>query len=262
MDESTSSLSEMKIRHGNDAVVEGTLEKVGRFSRKRRDYYQLTGSIFAKCQKKDHHAMVWEIDIAGATIDEVGRNGLSITAGKRHLVLYTRDEDDWRRWRSALKVAVLQKLEVYYRIKEKIGEGGFAVVYLAEDIETRQPVAVKTIDKGASTTDFLSREVAILKDIDSPFVCSTFDIFETSTQLHIVLEFMGGGNLYGVLETNRKLPEKHTKAVMRQVLAGVLYLHDHGIVHRDLKPENLLLEKESHLGVIRLADCKFTGVLM
>lgn len=73
--------------------------------------------------------------------------------------------------------------------------------------------------------------VAILKDCTSKFVVATHDIFETTRFLYIVLEFMEGGSLYDILEANKSLSEHHSRIVMRQVLAGILYLQSRGTFH-------------------------------
>jgi serine/threonine protein kinase len=245
----------MKIRHGNDAVVSGHLDKVGRFSNKRRGFYQLAGTVLSKSKKRNVGSVQWEVDVCGARVAAHGRNGVTLTVGKNVLVLYARDKADWLRWHTALQVAVVQKLETFYAVGRQIGEGGFAHVYIAQDRATGEVVAVKTVDKGASAQSFLSREVAILKGMDSRFVCSTFDIFETKKSLHLVLEYMKGGSLFDVLDEFHTLPEHQVRAVMRQILGGVLYLHSHGIVHRDLKPENVLLADRGRLDDLRLADC-------
>lgn len=245
----------MKIRHGNDAVVTGLLDKVGRFSNRRRGFYQLTGSIFAKSNKRKQDDIQWEMDVCDATLSKHGRNGMALRIEQSVLVLYARDYEDWKRWFVALQVAVVQKVERFYSIGSQIGEGGFARVYKAMDIETGKVVALKSIDKSASSEAFLSREVAILKDMDCRFVCSTYDIFETTKTLHLILEFMDGGNLFDILEEKRTLSESDARLIMRQILSGVLYMHTRGAVHRDLKPENILFVRKGHLDDLRLGDC-------
>jgi Protein kinase domain len=245
-----------KIRHGNDAIVSGHLDKIGRFSNSRRGFYQLTGSILAKSSKKKIDEVRWQLDVCDATVTEHGRNGIAIIAGKKFLALYARDYKDWHRWFTALQLAALQKVENFYSVQCQVGEGGFASVYKARDIETGEVVALKSIDKSASAKSFLSREVAILKDMDCPYVCSTYDIFETATKMHLVLEYMAGGSLYDLLEERGSLSEFETRKVMRQILAGVYYMHGRGAVHRDLKPENILIAKAGDLGDLRLGDCK------
>lgn len=251
----------MKIRHGNDAIVSGLLDKIGRFSTRKRGFYQLTGSVLAKSTKKRRDEVQWEVDICDATLSDHGRNGFMLQFQKTVVVLYARNYDDWKRWYTAFEVAVKQKVENFYTIGAPIGEGGFATVYKAKDIESQEVVALKTIDKSGSSKAFLSREVDILKRMDSRYVCSTYDIFETTKELHLILEYMDGGSLYDILEEREKLPEQEVRLVMRQILAGVLYMHTQGAVHRDLKPENILVVRENRLDDIRLGDCKFHASL-
>lgn len=247
----------MKIRHGNDAFVSGLLDKIGRFSTRKRGFYQLSGSVFAKSTKKKRNEVQWEVDVCDAKLSEHGRNGLMLQFQKTLVVLYARDYNDWKRWFTALQVAVIQKVENFYTIGSQIGEGGFARVYKAVDMESQEIVALKTVDKAGSSAAFLSREVDILKKMDSRYVCATYDIFETTKNLHLVLEYMDGGSLYDVLEERENLPEHEVRLVMRQILAGVLYMHSQGAVHRDLKPENILIVRAGQLDSLRLGDCTF-----
>lgn len=246
----------MKIRHGNDTIVSGLLDKIGRFSTRKRGFYQLTGSVLAKSPKKRRDEVQWEVDICDATLSEHGRNGIMLQFQTTVVVLYARDCDEWKRWFAAFQVAVTQKVENFYTIGQQVGEGGFATVYKAMDIESQEIVALKTIDKSGSSKAFLSREVDILKRMDSRYVCSTYDIFETTKELHLILEYMNGGSLYDVLEERERLPEPEVRLVMRQILAGVLYMHSQGAVHRDLKPENILIVRENRLDDLRLGDCE------
>lgn len=91
----------------------------------------------------------------------------------------------------------------------------------------------------------MEREVNVAKSVDHPQVVKTYDIFETSDHLYLVLEFMEGGELYDVLAEHGALSEKIASKVVRSVLQALVYLHRNGIVHRDLKPENILCKSKN-----------------
>mmetsp|Transcript_25014 Transcript_25014/g.46738 ORF Transcript_25014/g.46738 Transcript_25014/m.46738 type:complete len:236 (-) Transcript_25014:112-819(-) len=86
----------------------------------------------------------------------------------------------------------------------------------------------------------LRTEIAILKLVRHPNIISMRDIFESSTAIYIVMEWMKAGDLFERIITRKILPESTVKSIIFQLLCAVSYLHRRGIVHRDLKPENVL----------------------
>lgn len=63
-----------------------------------------------------------------------------------------------------------------------------------------------------------------------------------------------GGELFDEIISRQRFSEVDAAVIMKQVLSGVLYLHNHNIVHRDLKPENLLLESKAKDALIKIVD--------
>lgn len=109
----------------------------------------------------------------------------------------------------------------------------------------------------------MEREVNVAKSVDHPQVVKTYDIFETSDHLYLVLEFMEGGELYDVLAEHGALSEKIASKVVRSVLQALVYLHRNGIVHRDLKPENILCKSKNWSELdVKVADFGFAGLMV
>ena len=65
------------------------------------------------------------------------------------------------------------------------------------------------------------------------------------------MEYADGGSLKDIIETYGKLPERTAILYLRQILAGIVYLHEMGVIHRDIKPDNILITSQ---GQIKVSD--------
>lgn len=97
----------------------------------------------------------------------------------------------------------------------------------------------------------IEREIVIMKLIDHPNIMHLYDVWETSTDLYLILEYVEGGELFEFLERNGRLSTTDALNYFQQIIAAIEYCHKFNIAHRDLKPENLLLDKD---GNIKVAD--------
>uniref|UniRef100_A0A3B3T5N8 Pregnancy up-regulated nonubiquitous CaM kinase n=2 Tax=Paramormyrops kingsleyae TaxID=1676925 RepID=A0A3B3T5N8_9TELE len=131
-----------------------------------------------------------------------------------------------------------------YELKEKLGEGSFSEVWLAQHRRSQKLVAVKCIRKRAvaGKEAMLQNEIDVLRKIDHENIVSLEDTFDTPAKLYLVMTLVTGGELLDRILDRGIYTEKDASCVIRQVLEAVKYLHKLGIVHRDLKPENLLYE--------------------
>lgn len=87
----------------------------------------------------------------------------------------------------------------------------------------------------------LGREIKILRMINHPNVIKLYEVYENKQNVHLVLEYLKGGQLLTKLRDKGQFSEKNTALVIKQILGALKYCHCRNIVHRDLKPENLLL---------------------
>lgn len=103
----------------------------------------------------------------------------------------------------------------------------------------------------------LRQEIDILRKIYHENVIQLLDSFETSAEFCIVTE-LAQGQLYEILEEDKKLPETEIKFLARQLVSGLFYLHSNNIIHRDIKPQNVLISAN---GIVKICDFGFARAI-
>lgn len=138
-----------------------------------------------------------------------------------------------------------------------LGEGQFATVYKARNVETDELVAVKKIKIGSAqdARDGINRtalrEIKLLQEVKHPNIIGLLDIFGYGSNVSLVFDFMDTDLEVIIKDTRIVFSPSHIKAYVLMTLLGLEYLHDNWILHRDLKPNNLLVSKQ---GVLKIAD--------
>jgi beta-lactam-binding protein with PASTA domain len=140
-----------------------------------------------------------------------------------------------------------------YRIERKLGAGGMADVYLAEDQELGRRVAIKILnDRHAADDSFIERfrrEAKNAAGLSHPNIVSIYDRGEAEGTYYIAMEYLDGRSLKELIVGRGPAPIKVAIDYARQILAAVGFAHKHGIVHRDIKPHNVLVGGEGRLKV-------------
>ncbi|RWW48198.1 hypothetical protein BHE74_00045749 [Ensete ventricosum] len=142
-----------------------------------------------------------------------------------------------------------------YELGRTLGEGTFAKVKFAKNVETGENVAIKILDKDKilrhQMIDQIKREISTMKLIQHPNVVRMYDVMASKTRIYIVLEFVNGGELFDKIARHGRLKEDEARKYFQQLINAVDYCHSRGVFHRDLKPENLLLDSN---GVLKISD--------
>uniref|UniRef100_A0A674A9Z7 non-specific serine/threonine protein kinase n=1 Tax=Salmo trutta TaxID=8032 RepID=A0A674A9Z7_SALTR len=138
-----------------------------------------------------------------------------------------------------------------YRLLKTIGKGNFAKVKLARHVLTGKELKSYRIN-----SDFLFREVRIMKLLNHPNIVKLFEVIETEKTLYLIMEYASGGEVFDYLVAHGRMKEKEARAKFRQIVSAVQYCHQKCIVHRDLKAENLLLDADMN---IKIADFGFSN---
>ena len=146
---------------------------------------------------------------------------------------------------SDLTTRLTDALAGRYRIERQIGEGGMAIVYLAEDSRHHRKVAVKVLrpELGVALgADRFLREIEIAAGLRHPHILPLYDSGEAERLLYYVMPLIEGESLRTLLARDRQLPIGEALRYAREVADALSYAHAHGVVHRDIKPENILIE--------------------
>src|ERR671939_3980 len=140
-----------------------------------------------------------------------------------------------------------------YVIKRRLGSGGMADVYLAEDQELGRGVALKLLnDRHAADEQFVERfrrEAQSAAGLNHPNIVSIFDRGRAEGTYYIAMEYLDGRTLKELLVRNGPTPIPIAIDYARQILGALAFAHRNGIVHRDIKPHNIVVRKDGRLKV-------------
>jgi len=135
-----------------------------------------------------------------------------------------------------------------YEIIETIGQGGFAIVHRAHDLQLDREVALKELRPGllhdTGWVRRFQREARAIARLDHPGIVPIYDVYEAENRLFIVMRLVNGPSLDGLISAQRRLPWATAIQFMEQIADGLDYAHNQGILHRDLKPANILIDAD------------------
>jgi beta-lactam-binding protein with PASTA domain/predicted Ser/Thr protein kinase len=133
-----------------------------------------------------------------------------------------------------------------YQVLERIGAGGMADVWLAEDRHLQRQVALKVLhSRFAQDREFVERfrlEAEAAAGLQHPNVVAVYDRGEVDGTYYIAMQYLQGRTLKELIDLG--LAPEEAVRLIRQVLEGARFAHRHGIVHRDLKPQNVIVDPE------------------
>src|SRR2546421_5781734 len=140
-----------------------------------------------------------------------------------------------------------------YRIQRKLGAGGMANVYLAEDQELGRRVAIKILnERHANDDQFVERfrrEAQNAAALAHPNIVSIYDRGEAEGTYYIAMEYLDGRSLKEMITSRGPAPIPVAVDYARQILAALRVAHRQGLVHRDIKPHNVLVDDEGRVKV-------------
>jgi serine/threonine protein kinase len=142
-----------------------------------------------------------------------------------------------------------------YKIIKPIKSGGFAQIFLGENVLTHEKVAIKKTDiKHFSTEEIynLSREGRLISNLVHPNIIKIYCFYTYENYLYNVMEYAKGGELTQLINSKDPIPEPKIKNIFRQIYNAVQYIHNKNVIHRDLKTNNIVFldEEKTHIAII------------
>ncbi|XP_058133016.1 calcium/calmodulin-dependent protein kinase type IV [Dasypus novemcinctus] len=144
-------------------------------------------------------------------------------------------------------------LSDFFEVESELGRGATSIVYRCKQKGTQKPYALKVLKKTVDKK-IVRTEIGVLLRLSHPNIIKLKEIFETPTEISLVLELVTGGELFDRIVEKGYYSERDAADAVKQILEAVAYLHENGIVHRDLKPENLLYATPAPDAPLKIAD--------
>lgn len=142
-----------------------------------------------------------------------------------------------------------------YRIVRRLGQGGMARVFLAQDESLHRQVAVKVLaDRHSDDPHFierLQREARAAARLNHPNIVQVYDQSQTAGMSYIVQEYVEGETLKDLIRRESPIEPRRAITIALQILAALRVAHQQGVIHRDVKPQNILVQPD---GKIKVAD--------
>ncbi len=161
-----------------------------------------------------------------------------------------------------MQISDQQRIGERYELRQCIGIGGMARVYLAHDRALNRDVAVKILNPALAAdplfVERFRREARAAAALNHPNIVAIYDTGATDDTYYIVMEYVPGPNLKETIRERGPLPEGEALAIGAQVAAALGVAHAHHLIHRDIKPHNILLgpdgsAKVTDFGIARAA---------
>ena len=137
-----------------------------------------------------------------------------------------------------------------YRVLRRLGGGGMADVYVAEQAQLARTVIIKVLHphlaRDEEVTERFRREAEAAAKLVHPHICPILDYGATDDVVFTVMPYLEGGSLADVIQKNRTVDAARAASVAAQVACALDYAHRRGVVHRDVKPDNVLFDEDGN----------------
>lgn len=153
-----------------------------------------------------------------------------------------------------------EELDGKWRLEKKIGEGGMGAVYLAHDLQLDRKVAIKilasSLSHDAELVARFEREARFTAGLEHPNIVPIYSVGIFKNRPFMVMKYLEGKPLSALLREKHVLSLEEVLAMMRQLCAGLEFIHQKGYVHRDIKAGNIFISPAGlatilDLGILR-----------
>ena len=132
--------------------------------------------------------------------------------------------------------------------KKHLGAKEYAVPSRHTEKYALKNIQLRLVEK--RYLDELRNEIDVLRDLDHPNIVKAYEVYESKTNIYIVMEYCSGGDLYA----RAPYTENQVVPVISQLCSAICFMHKHGVVHRDIKMENIMFETTSPSAKIKVLD--------
>jgi serine/threonine protein kinase len=148
-----------------------------------------------------------------------------------------------------------------YKVLERLGSGGMALVYLCAHAHLQRRVALKVLPtSNAKDAEFLKRfyrEARAAAALEHPNIVRAYDVDQDQNKHFLVMEYVEGALLQELVQKSGPLSPERAAHYASQVATGLQHIHDSGLVHRDIKPENLIVDRTGTVKILDLGLARF-----
>jgi eukaryotic-like serine/threonine-protein kinase len=154
-----------------------------------------------------------------------------------------------------------------YRVLQRLGAGGMAEVYLAEQAMLERPVVIKVLHshlaKDVEMMERFRREAQAAAKLVHPHICSVLDYGSLEYTVYTVMPYLVGGSLSDRIARGKGVPTVDAATAIAQIATALDYAHRRGIIHRDIKPDNVLFDEDGNalLTDFGIAEARHQGRL-
>ena len=159
---------------------------------------------------------------------------------------------------------MINKIIKDYSIKNELGQGGMATVYLAHDSKFDTNVAIKLLNIEYTHNEnirkrFLAEAKSMFK-MSHPNIIKVNDLIDDGDTVAFVMEYVEGETLKEYIDRKGKLSDDEIKSIFSQMLDAVGYVHEQNLVHRDIKPSNFMVSPNGNVKLMDFGIAKNTDV--
>ena len=177
-------------------------------------------------------------------------------------------EDEKAKWRAQLRRQERQEMmQARKRVTTGdfeslavVGRGAFGTVRMVRKKDSGEVFALKSMVKEAmvvkNQVSHVRAERDVMAESETGWMVQLHYSFQDDVHLHLVMDFMPGGDLMGILMKYDILTEEATKQYAAESALAIAAVHAQGYIHRDLKPDNLLIDHRGHIKLTDLGLCK------
>ncbi len=144
-----------------------------------------------------------------------------------------------------------------YRLEQKLGQGGMAVVYQAADLELGESIAIKVFTQVVEDEQMITRfkqELSLSRQLSHPNIVRLYDIGSHQGMRFITMELLVGTDLRGRMR--KAMGFVTALDYLLQACAGLQVAHDRGVIHRDIKPENFFVTLDEKIKIMDFGIAK------